>query len=339
MNLIEVDNNFDKKLLFLDVTLSNVCNYRCWYCWPGSNRGDKKFPDSRVFQKNILHLANYYFEYGNKKMLDIHFQGGEPTHWPKLGETIQFCKEHFPCLISMTSNGSKDMAWWKKYGKYFDRVQLSCHHQYVKIDQFRDLCDWLYDQNVIVSVSVMMDPTAWDKCIENVEYLKKSKRKWTIRYVEIVEQDLTYSKPQIDILSKHRARSASLFWFLKNNKYYRSKVRGKDIHGKTHKFSDNGILLKKLNKFKGWTCSVGINWLHVSFDGRLACGRGQKLFGEDSYYLYDNDFTEKFHPIIQPSVCEQEECLCTIETVMPKKLEVTQDIQTKKTIFPIRVEK
>jgi hypothetical protein len=230
------------------------------------------------------------------------------------------------------------MKWWEKHAKYFDRIQLSCHHEYVKINEFRDLCDWLYDQNVIVSVSVMMDPDAWDKCINNVEYLKKSRRRWTIRYVEIVKQDIYYTPEQAKILNEHRARSASLFWFLKNNKYYRSKVVAKDIFGKKHKFPDNGILLNKLNNFKGWNCSVGVNWLHVSFDGRLSCGAGQNLFGENkSYNLYFSDFVETFSPTIQETICEQNECLCTIETVMPKKLVSKNNTQIKNRIFPIKL--
>jgi len=319
MEIVEVNNNWNEEVLHLDITISNVCNYKCWYCWPGSNLGTHKFPNAEIFKKNILHLVRYYQNNTNKKIFDIHFSGGEPSHWPALGEIINFCKENFPCLISMTSNGSKKLSWWKKYGKYFDRVQLSCHHQYVDLPAFRDLCDWLYEQNVIVSVSVPMDSLAWQQCIDCVDFLKKSKRKWTIRYQDLVDQSIKYTPNQLKILKKYRARRSNIFWFLKNNKYQTVKVTVKDNLNKTYKVQDNKISVNKMNNFQGWKCSIGVNWIHVSADGKMACTRGQQLFGEKEYYnLYDANFIDKFKPVIKSTICQQTDCVCSFETTMPK---------------------
>lgn len=320
MNLVSVHNNWRDEVLNIDISLGNYCNYKCWYCWPGSNYGTQKFPDIDVIKKNLSYLINYYKEHTNKKVFDVHFCGGEPSHWKDLPEFIKFLKEEHNCLISMTSNGSKKLEWWEKNARYFDRVHLSCHHEYVQLEEYRNLCDYLYTQNVVASVSVMMDPRAWDKCIEIVEYLKDSKHQWTIRYVEIIDPTINYTQEQIDILTKHRARRVNSFFFFKNNKYHRSKVTVKDNIGKKYKFEDNEILLKKLNNFYGWECSVGVNWLNVSMTGRISGTCGQKLWGEEEHYnLYADDFLEKFQPTLQPAVCEQSVCLCNVETVMPKR--------------------
>lgn len=320
MQIVSIDNNWPDDVLYLDITLGNICNYKCWYCYPGSNHGDIPFPDLELLKKNILHLVQYYMANTNKKMFDISFTGGEPTHWPKLGEFIQFCRESFPCLISMTSNGSKSQSWWHKYGTYFDRIHMSCHHEYVKLDKYRDLCDWLYDNGVVISVSVMMDPLAWDKCIDTVEYLKQSKRQWTIRYVDIVDPKVSYTNEQLAILAKHRARRVNLFWFWRHNKYYRSKVTAIDSNGKKHRFQENEILLNRLNNFSGWECSVGVNWIVIGLTGNLACTRGQLLYGENiSYNIYDLDFINKFKPKIKSTTCTKIECVCGIETLMPKQ--------------------
>lgn len=320
MEIVEIDNNWRSEVLNIDLILGNYCNYRCWYCWPGANAGTIKFPDLELLKKNISHLINYYIKNSNKKVFDIHFCGGEPTHWKHFPEFISYLKENFNCLISMTSNGSKKMDWWQKNTKYFDRIQLSCHHEFVNLKEYRDLCDYIYDQNVIVSVSVMMDPHAWDKCIDAVEYLKESKRCWTIRYVEIIDNAVDYSLEQKQILSKHRARRVNLFYFWKNNKYYRSKVVVTDNKGKKHRFQDNEILLKKMNNFYGWECSVGVNWINISMDGTISGTCSQHLYGNNfNYNLYDIDFDKKFNPFISPAICKKTSCVCTIETVMPKK--------------------
>ena len=332
MNIISVDNNWPNDVLYIDINIGNICNYKCWYCWPNSNTGDQPWPDLETLKTNIAHLIVYYKEHTNKQVFDIHFCGGEPTHWPKLGDFIKYCKENFNCLISMTSNGSKKRTWWNKYGQYFDRIHMSCHHEYVKIDQYRDLCDDLVDRGVVVSVSMMMDPHAWDECIKIVEQLKQSKRQWTIRYVDIIDPNVTYNEEQYAVLQQHRARRVNPIWFWRHNKYYVSKVTVVDDQGKKHRFNENEILLKKMNNFYGWECSVGVNWVDISSTGRISGTCGQILYNEDqNYNLYDADFAEKFQPTVRPSICTQTKCVCNIETVMPKKY-----ISNNKKVIPIR---
>lgn len=320
MNLVSIDNNWKDNVLNIDLNLGNYCNYKCWYCWPGSNNGTHKFPNIDVIKKNISHFIDYYKQHTNKTMFDIHFCGGEPTHWPKLPEFIKFLKENFNCLISITSNGSKKLEWWEQNSKYFDRIHMSCHHEFVNIEEYRDLCDYLYTQNVVVSVSMMMDPNAWDKCINLVEYLKKSNKQWTIRYVELIDDTINYTEEQKKILAMHRARRVNIFWFWKNNKYYRSKVVAIDNSGKKHKLQDNEILLKKLNNFYDWECSLGVNWVNISNNGTISGTCGQILYNENNNYnLYDVDFQNKFQPTIKPVICSKKQCVCSIETVMPKR--------------------
>ena len=219
----------------------------------------------------------------------------------------------------MTTNASKGMEWWKKATPYFDRVHVSCHREYSDTDHIKEVCDYLYVNNVIASVSVMMDTKDWNRCMQMVEELKTSKKSWTIRYVEIIDPDVEYTEEQQQVLKKFRARRANIFWFFKNNKYYVSKVTAIDSNNKKHRLQDNEILLKKLNSFYGWSCSVGVNWLNINKDGSIAGTCNQKLYGEKEYYnLYDPDFSKKFNPELKYAVCEQMACFCSVETVMPK---------------------
>lgn len=320
LDLIKIHNNWPDDVFGIDINLGNYCNYKCWYCFPGSNTGTHKFPNIEIIKDNLAHIIEYYTENTNKKVFDIHFSGGEVTHWKDFPELIKFLKDDYKCLISMTSNGSKKIEWWKNNAKYFDRIHMSYHHEYADIKQFRDLCDYLYEQNVIVSVSAMMDPYSWNKCIDAVEYFKKSKHSWTIRYVEILDQSITYTKEQHKILEQHRARRVNLFYFWKNNKYYTSKVTAKDKNGKKYKFQDNGILLHRLNNFYGWECTAGVHWINVSIDGKISATCQQLLYDKDTFYnLYDKDFKESFKPKIKPTVCKKTFCGCLMETVMPKQ--------------------
>jgi hypothetical protein len=166
---------------------------------------------------------------------------------------------------------------------------------------------------------MMIDPRAWDKCMNYIDVLKTSKRKWVIRYTELIGHDIVYSTDQIAVLSKHKARSANIFWFLKNNKHYFSKVRVQDELGKIHKFSDNEVLLKKLNHFYDWSCSLGVNWLHIPRDGKISGTCGQTVFNSNPpYNFYSPTFSKDFNPVLKNTTCKMTMCTCGIETVMPK---------------------
>lgn len=323
MQIIKVENNWNPKVLRIELNIGNICNYKCWYCFPGSNEGNYKFPNIDTLKKNIPHLINYYKKHLGKEIFEIDFVGGEPTHWPKLLDFIKFLKENFNCLITMTSNGSKKIEWWANAAKYFDRVTLSCHHQYVNKEDFRNVADLLYKHNVLISTSVMMDPNEWDKCVELVNYLKKSKHRWTIRYADIIGHNISYSEKQLRILKKYRARRANIFWFLKNNKYYVSRVKVTDSLGKKHNLKENEIILKNLNEFTGWKCNVGIDWIVINMDGTMSGTCGQTLFNLNrNFNFYTEDLTHVFSPELVPSVCTRFKCNCTLESNMKKVIPI-----------------
>jgi pyruvate-formate lyase-activating enzyme len=336
MNITSVTNGFPSKdVLRFDILLGNICNYKCYYCAPEFNGGTDEWIDLDLFKKNITHMVNYYKEHTTKKKFDFYFIGGEPTHWKKLPELCIWLKENFNCMINMSSNGSKKLSYWEKIAPYFNRVTLSVHNEYVDIKHFRDVCDILYKNNVIVSVSTMMDPRPgeWEKCMGYVDYMLDSKYKWTIRYVEITGHGIVYSPEQIAVMSRHKARSVNPFFFLKNNRHYISRVRVVDDAGKTHKLKDNEVLLRKLNNFYDWNCGLGVDWVSISRTGRISGTCGQLLYGEDKHYnFYSDNFLEEFQPNIQYAKCTQTACTCGIETIMPK----FKDPDSKK-IIPIYV--
>lgn len=320
IDIESLHNNWKDDVFKIDINLGNYCNYKCWYCWPGSNYGDQKFPDLELIKTNITHLIRYIKDNTNKKIFDVHFCGGEPSHWPKLIEFVKYLKEEFGCLISMTSNGSKKMDWWRKAAPYFNRIHLSCHHEFVDLDHFRSLCDYLYEQGAVPSASVMMDPNAWDKCVSMADYLTESKYRWTIRYVEIIDPTITYTNEQRTIISQHRARMVHPIYFWWHNKYYINKVTVTDTNGKRYRIQDNELLLKKRNNFYGWECTVGVHWLNISMHGWLGGTCNQIPYGElEKYNLYDPEFPKKFHPEVKPAICQQTTCNCSPETNMPKR--------------------
>jgi sulfatase maturation enzyme AslB (radical SAM superfamily) len=62
----EVINNYKNNFLRIEYMLGNVCNYKCNYCFPGSNEGDKPWPNLEITKKHFSHLLDHYITQGKK---------------------------------------------------------------------------------------------------------------------------------------------------------------------------------------------------------------------------------------------------------------------------------
>jgi organic radical activating enzyme len=320
MEIIEVKQNWPDDSMRIDLTLGNVCNYSCWYCWPGCHEGTNKWPEFTLFVTNLSHLLDHYLKNTNKKKFEFHIMGGEITHWPKFFDLIEFLKERYNCIFILTTNASKKIEWWEKTTPYLDYVYISSHHQFCDAYHIRQVADLLYKRNTMVNVIVLMDPFEWNKCMDHVEIYKKSKYKWSIRYLEIIHDTVNYTQEQKKVLSTLRARKPNLWWFLKNNKSHRSNVKVVDTNNKVHKVSDEKIILERMNNFKGWECSVGVNWIAVTTNGTVSAICSNGLYANnEKFNIFETDFINKFNPKIQPTTCKMDACWCMFEANMPKR--------------------
>jgi hypothetical protein len=320
MNIVEIKQEWPKDFFRIDLYIGNICNYKCWYCFPGSNEGNYKWPDFNSYVKNISHILDYYLEHTTKKKFQIHLLGGEVTHWPKFIEFIQYFKEQYNCVFSLATNGSKKLEWWRTAAPYLDRVSISHHQEFSNTEHNRNLADYLYKQNTLVNIQAMMDPLLWDDCIRSVEYYKQSKYSWGIRYIEVIQNKVFYTNEQKLILNSLMARSPNFLYFLRTSRIKSIKTVAVDSCGKKHKVHDQQLTIERLNNFKGWECNLGIDWINIKFDGSISgiCGNG--LYKNDEKFnIFDKKFAEEFQPKISHSICQQPACWCTFETTMSKR--------------------
>lgn len=317
--IVSVENNTPNDLLRVEIELGNVCNFKCWYCFPGANEGDIKPAEFDLLKKNLSHLLDHYIKNGKSKF-DIFFSGGEPTLWTKLGDLCEYLKGNYNVLISMSSNGSRTLRWWEKYGKHFDKVVLSCHYEYVDVDHYIKVADCLYEQRVIVSSIVLMDPNHWSECESIAKKLKTSKHRWNISLQEIISNNIVYTNSQKQSLLKNNYRWPNPFWFLKNHKHVVPKVKVVDEKGNKRKVNKSQLVLERLNNFKGWECNIGVESISIQRDGRIAGGCGEFLYGLDFHFnINDPEFRTNFNPDIKPALCTKTGCWCVPETNLTKQ--------------------
>lgn len=326
-NIVEIHSNQHKDGFRIELFLSNICNYKCWYCFPGSNEGTHGWPSLELLKKNLSHLIEYYKKNIGKQHFYLHIIGGEPTIWKDFGKFTKYFQEKFNCLISISTNGSRTLRWWKEYGHYNDTVMLSCHHERVDVPHIIAVADLLYSKGVSVDVNVLMDPIAWDKCVAIVEQLKYSKKKWGINVLEIYHSTVNYNSEQKQYISVCEKRRPSIFNFFK--KFFKKRIENyfyknpKIVYsnGISKEVTQNYVSLNGQNHFQGWLCHVGVDTIQIDKDGRIKGACGNRLFMANHYFnLLDHDFADKFYPDIIPTICERKNCTCQPEINCNKKL-------------------
>lgn len=321
MKIVKIESNLPDDLLRIELVLSDVCNYTCWYCFPGSNAAEVPWPKLSDIVDSLSHIIEHYRDHAGKKRFQFHITGGEPTVWKDFGKFAKYFKAKYNCLISLASNGSRTVRWWKEYGHYFDHVILSCHHERVNAAHICEVGDILYKKGVWVNAIVLMDPNAWAKCLTIVNELKRSKKRWAITAVEVFHNTITYTAEQLKYISKSNKRYPNIFYyFFKKKTIYKEATVYFD-NGTKKKVPHNWIALNKHNHFKGWDCNIGVDTFFVSKQGNLQGACGEHLYGLGyKFNIYDKDFKEKFKPIVTSTTCHQSICPCIPEINATKRV-------------------
>lgn len=317
----QIKNSQPSDMLRIEYMPGNLCNHRCNYCFPGSFEGDKKWPMIETAKENLSHLLRHYEQHG-KTRSTIFFVGGEPTLWKGLAEVCNHLKASFDTIIEMSSNGSRKVSWWRENAKNFDHVGISVHHEFANLDHIIEVCDTLYEQGTFVNADVLIDPSAFDKCTANVEYLKRSKYNWPI-LAKVVNFNGVhrYSGKQLEYFDESVKRMPDREWYLKKYKKPGTFVEiTKEDNSIITTDNDSWLIRNDLNHFLGWECNIGVDFIKIYADGSVSSNCQQTLYGVDKVYnLYDNNFINEFKPDIAPVTCTKLVCECNEETVCNKR--------------------
>ena len=307
--ITQVDQKWPTDRLLINYELHNVCNYRCSYCFSGSNDGQYKWPTFDLALLNLKHLISYYQKHANKQKIQLNLLGGEPTLWPELPKFCQALKDEYTDNISImiTTNGFRDTSWWREYGSCFDHVLISCHPEYVNELHIIEVSDMLYKMNVHVDTLVLMDSSRWNRAIEIVNNLKTSECEWAIIVSRVTHESSSYTLLQEEYLETYLKRIPNLEWYQTVQKEYKYSVFVTHDNDTIEQVSKIHLLSKNLNHFKQWLCNVGVDNITIKFTGYVSASCNEKLYQLDFMYnFYDQNFKEIFNPVICPTICIKE---------------------------------
>jgi len=303
---------------------TDICNYDCSYCFPGSHEGKFRYPKNiDTVVVNFRKMFDFYTNKYNKTKFQLTISGGgEPTLWPHLEQFCKELKESHDVTIILVSNGSRTLRWWEENSQYFDDVVLSCHHEFVDIDHYNAVADRLFELGVKVTGFCVMDNRAWDKCVNLINTMLTSSQPWFVEAKPIVDipgigMD-TYTNEQLVYLGDTIKRLPSSDWLLKRLdtlRLYDSIVMFDD--SSIQLAQSQSIIVNKWNNFKGWNCRVGFDTIVIGSDGSI---KGSCL--EEIIDILFNIFQDSFPDNIELKVlsCPRNLCSCSPDTHVTKSL-------------------
>lgn len=287
----------------IEWNLGKRCNYDCSYCPSSIHDNSSPHTDINILKGTIDKLLT------TGKKLRISFTGGEPTVHPRLEELIQYMR-NFDMIefISVTTNGTRPTSYYRALP--VDQLVFSVHFEY----------DWQKLLNTILSLYISDELSTAPKGIiqlmahqdkmkqvkEFVETLDFYKLPYNIRRVRWTEGDH-------DLFDDMRYDQNDLDWILsKSSTVNPNTVLVYKDHEKMYHAND--IIKLHLNKFKGWSCSAGLESLMINWDGevhRATCRVGGTLGN-----IYSNSFSVPVEPVI----CDRNYCTCASDIPLTKEL-------------------
>lgn len=336
MKPVRIDSTQKKHILNVRWNPNNVCNFQCRYCFPDANTGTHRSPeDLDLVIRNWDHLLNFYKTKLNKSKFQFFIAGGEPTLWKDLGIFMAKIKKKHNAYISLISNGSRTVRWWKEHAEEIDNAHLTLHLAQGDVDHMIEVSDILYAAGSKVTVKVLMDPERWSQGIEAIAKMKKdSKHPWFIMVAEVIEPHhisnkvapgvKRYDEKQLQYLKKDLKRWPSLYWFWKNRRLLKDEIRLYEskytMPEGNVKFARPGTYINEgWNEFKDWKCNIGLESIYVDWNGDLKGACNAKLYDLNySHNILKADFATTFDPIIKPVTCPFAACFCMPETQITK---------------------
>jgi organic radical activating enzyme len=300
--LIEITNN--SNCVIIDWVLGNYCNYKCSYCFPGSNTGDQRPPKiSKQIKKNIKHLVSEIKQDDNsKKIINFTLSGGEPTVYHDLENLIRFLTKLG--IITVVTNGSRTLTWWENNWKYFNHVIVSYHVESAEFNHTLQLVTFL-SSKIPVSLHVMIPSNNFDKCVDLYntfnEKLKNSKVSVQAKFIRQPNGSLSYTEDQLSTLlnlTVYKKRRSEIFdeqIFIKT-----------DVENDRFDFKSIGHLE---GSFFNYGCSAHKEFLQIDRFGNVGTMSCGTTFN-DTANIIDSNFIEKFKIKDKYVSCKSIRCGC-----------------------------
>lgn len=295
--------------------ITDLCNYRCSYCFPGNHQGKWKGLGKK---KGLHYIRTLQTRLKDKKRLWT-LAGGEPTLLPELPSLLEQMNRTGD-LVLMTSNGSAPLHWWKENLKHFYTVELSYHHGKSELNHFLEVAHELENSKAIGHIHLMVTPQNFTEVYQMALRLKEESG-LSLGFSSIYEQtngrlNNSFYTPEQEKLRNefcdnynqhHKPRLVELGVVEATFKPPQGQIL-------TQKLGTNDLEWKRLNQFKGWTCAAGLEGISIDLQGKIRPSRC-----EIPELTWDLEEFCHFYDRATPVICPHDYCACGPDLLFTKR--------------------
>jgi len=320
MNPIKIYNNNNR--FVVDWTLNTLCTYQCSYCpdhlHNGINFLKNKTDDPEIIYNFLVKLREELMG----RSVHIFINGGEPTISPSLETIIDFCNDTGWCLY-VNTNCSRSIDWWREYAPKIYKVTVSYHPESADEEIFEKIS--LIGSVTNVGVFTLMYPVSpfWEKSVSAFERLREFQNirlepsrvfKREKRETESISYE--YSEEQIQWLKDHSNLNIGHSVIGKIPPPYNSfgSTWVEDAAGYSTKFDEVETVNNRKNKFTGWKCNMGMDYIHITDSGHIYPAVCTVKPGR----IFEGDIFNFKGLRRLPSTCIEEWCMCTNDVLITK---------------------
>jgi organic radical activating enzyme len=295
--------------------LGNTCNYDCSFCHIDSKSGDKKYLDISTYIETCRKIIE---ESGDKKVW-FKITGGEPTLYPNLIELLSYIKStgNYTYLVT---NASRTLRWWKEFkeASCIDFIAISVHpEQHADVNHIIQVINMFDDTDTTVIAGVTSPVKYFEEAVSAFNEIYKSCKTiislWQINDGTSLS---SYSTEQIEILLSCSVKRTPLY-----HTKPKSKIPAKYMYndaileytyddGSTKRDYSINFVKRGEDKFYGYTCDAGKNFIRISHDTiqRAVCGVGER------WSIYDDKLF-----MTESVKCSKLTCSCTLDLIQTKR--------------------
>ena len=273
--------------------LGKRCNYDCSYCPSNIHDNSSPHTDIEILKATIDKLATL------GKPIRLSFTGGEPTVHPKFNELIKYARYKGIHWISVTTNGTLPFEFYSSLP--VDQYVFSLHLEYDWLRVYNTLSKLADETKIKLIAQIMCHHDHMTSAITLFARCMSDQIPATLRRIRWTEGDH-------DLFDDMRYHPDDLNWIKKQE----ATVQGNCVIDNSKIIHANDVIKLHLNKYKGWTCSAGIESLMINWDGdvhRATCRVGGSLGN-----IYEGNFVAPSEPV----TCDRNFCTCAADIPITK---------------------
>jgi MoaA/NifB/PqqE/SkfB family radical SAM enzyme len=278
--------------------LGKRCNYNCSYCPSEIHDNSSPHTDIEICKSAVDKLVSL------GKPIRLSFTGGEPTVHPKFAELIKYCKHKGISWISVTTNGTLPYEFYAALN--VDQLVFSIHLEY----------DWKRVFNTVESINQLSNKKVIAQIMAHHDHMDaviQLRARCLLGHIPNTVRRIRWTQGDHDLFDDMRYNANDLNWLKEQEATVEANtVVWLDKEHAQVLYHANDIIKNHQNKFKGWSCSAGVESLMINWDGdvhratcRVGGSQGNIYSGT---FIVPSDFIE----------CDRNFCTCAADIPLTK---------------------